>query len=136
MTVDEYWDMISFMGWGTVSVDYNQLAVSLFLHYNIDDIDGLEVFVNDRYKEVRDFILEHRELSTGYLSDDTLWDFAAHVVGLGRKFYYNFLSDTSIMVRMMDEMDYKENFTYIFTKMPAIVENPKYINMKKLIHKV
>ena len=115
---DYYWNIIDVLGWGTKSVDYKELGKMLADKYP-DDIKELQIFVEDRRKELIQIMDKYTNTLPGNksywgVSDDGFLDLTAHIVGLGKQKYLDIILNPCIAKDISSKQEYKENFEYIF----------------------
>ena len=59
-----------------------------------------------------------------WYTDDSLWDFSSHIVGLGEVMYNYVIDHPNCIIEL--QKDYVENFEYGFDKAIYEIENSKY----------
>lgn len=127
------WKMIEEIGWywkSQSNLPNDEVADYLMENYDTNDIVELKNFVVRQRLKLQGFINGYTkaqpiEFSQKLnLSDDGLWDFSSHVVGLGEVMYNYVLDHPEIMLELRN--DYVENFEYGFDKAIYEIENAKY----------
>lgn len=130
----DYWGMINDINWYNLSKYDNsnsandEVARFLVDNYTLDEIVSLQNFVVEKREKLKNFILGYLKASPKEfrnkvnLSDDRLWDFCSHMVGLGEVMYNYVLDHPTIIVEL--QKDFLENFEYGFTA--AVFEKQNY----------
>lgn len=127
------WKLIEEIGWYWKAKEENpndEVAEYLIKNYSTNDIVELKNFVVRNRLKLQGFILGYcksspRELRDKIrLSDDGLWDFSSHIVGLGEVMYNYVIDHPECIVEL--QKDYVENFEYGFDKAIYEIENSKY----------
>jgi hypothetical protein len=111
---DDVWDYINAIGWGTKTTDYKNIGKALMATLPENEwasfSDSVDDLVNKVYT-VADAVPDDNLFG----SDDSWSDATAHIVGLGKESYDEFMSDPVAYVdRKFKENCYwfEENFKY------------------------
>lgn len=127
------WKLIEEIGWYWKAKKENpndEVAKYLMENYSTNDIVELKNFVVRNRLKLQRFISSYCKSSPIefndkiQLSDDDLWDFSSHIVGLG-EVIYNYVIDHPYCIIELQK-DYVENFEYGFDKAIYEIENSKY----------
>ena len=127
------WKLIEEIGWYWKAKEENpndEVAKYLMENYSTNDIVELKNFVVRHRLKLQGFILGYCKSSPKEfrdrirLSDDGLWDFSSHIVGLGEVMYNYVIDHPDCIVEL--QKDYAENFEYGFDKAIYEIENSKY----------
>jgi len=115
---EKMWNIINTIGWGVKTVNYKQIREFLKDNFNDDFIIRMKIFCVQKRKELASALDEYEDkigLSNYYgVGDDGFWDLTAHIVGLGKHWYYDTIKYPEIAKEIADNYMYKENFEYIF----------------------
>ena len=136
-TVEEkYWDYIHQINWYKLTKNQDNISARndmvqklLNLELNIEEMYDFYNWVVIKRENILMFIKGYLkgnpEIERDYhLSDDVLWDLAAHVVGLGEAMYYYVMKDPSIIKLIYN--DIVENFEYPFHAVTDAMQNGTY----------
>ena len=127
------WQLIEEIGWywkAKEETPNDKVAKYLMENYSTNDIVELKNFVVRNRLKLQGFILGYCKSSPKefrdriHLSDDGLWDFSSHIVGLGEVMYNYVIDHPECIVEL--QKDYVENFEYGFDKAIYEIENSKY----------
>lgn len=127
------WKMIEEIGWYWKAKEENpndEVAKYLIENYPTNVIVELKNFVVRKRLKLQGFILGYCKSSPIefkdkiQLSDDSLWDFSSHIVGLGEVMYNYVIDHPNCIIEL--QKDYVENFEYGFDKAIYEIENSKY----------
>lgn len=127
------WKMIEEIGWYWKAKEENpndEVAKYLIENYSTNVIVELKNFVVQKRLKLQGFILSYCKSSSIefkdkiQLSDDSLWDFSSHIVGLGEVMYNYVIDHPNCIIEL--QKDYVENFEYGFDKAIYEIENSKY----------
>ena len=127
------WKLIEEIGWywkAKEETPNDEVAKYLMENYSTNDIVELKNFVVRNRLKLQGFILGYCKSSPKEfrdrirLSDDGLWDFSSHIVGLGEVMYNYVIDHPDCIVEL--QKDYVENFEYGFDKAIYEIENSKY----------
>lgn len=127
------WRLIEEIGWywkAKEETPNDEVAKYLMENYSTNDIVELKNFVVRNRLKLQGFILGYCKSSPKEfrdrirLSDDGLWDFSSHIVGLGEVMYNYVIDHPDCIVEL--QKDYVENFEYGFDKAIYEIENSKY----------
>ena len=144
----EFWDFVDRVKWsetptkvlksniGYPSYNYTKHHEEKYLLNNIshtytwDDMMEFEKIYNNLYK-LLDKTLRDAWLSDPYISvsDDSYTDLLSSIIGYGEEFFKSILDDKTFkkVRKMANDIDYKENFGYIFTiTLPEIIGEEKW----------
>lgn len=114
------WDIIIDLGWGVKSTNYKLIRLSIYDRYSEKEINKLAEFSKFKRKELQNRLKEYEKqigIPSYYnISDDGFWDLSAHIVGLGKEWYYLVMKNPEIAKDISDNHMYVENFEYIFNK--------------------
>lgn len=121
---EKMWDIINTIGWGVKTTNYTQIKNFLKDNYDKKIVIKLQLFCKEKRKKLINILDDYENkigISSYYgVSDDGFWDLTAHIVGLGKHWYYQVIENPEIAKEIADNYMYKENFEYIF--------NMSYIN--------
>ena len=116
LSEDDIWKKIERLNWQNLIKEdnYNE-RLSCFLYYNYrkDDIKTMYDFIKDKYKLLINLYNYNKNVNLK-LSDDGLWDLCAHIVGCGKKAFYDVISNPNKAKEYLTS--YKENFIYGFSQ--------------------
>lgn len=117
MTEDRFWKLVEKIGWKTKSFDTDKLGIDL-LNYvtDVQEIKDMREISGELRNRIDPIVYNYAEKHPKFHfwgGDDSFWDFTAHIVGLGKKYYYEVLKNPKSMAIAGE--DYEENFEYIFT---------------------
>lgn len=127
------WKLIEEIGWywkAKEETPNDEVAKYLMENYSTNNIVELKNFVVRNRLKLQGFILGYCKSSPKEfrdrirLSDDGLWDFSSHIVGLGEVMYNYVIDHPECIVEL--QKDYVENFEYGFDKAIYEIENSKY----------
>lgn len=127
------WKLIEEIGWywkAKEETPNDEVAKYLMENYSTNDIVELKNFVVRHRLKLQGFILGYCKSSPKEfrdrirLSDDGLWDFSSHIVGLGEVMYNYVIDHPDCIIEL--QKDYVENFEYGFDKAIYEIENSKY----------
>lgn len=127
------WKLIEEIGWYWKAKKENhndEVAKYLMENYSTNDIVELKNFVVRNRLKLQRFISSYCKSSPIefndkiQLSDDDLWDFSSHIVGLGEVMYNYVIDHPNCIIEL--QKDYVENFEYGFDKAIYEIENSKY----------
>lgn len=122
--ITDYWKEIESLNWYWISKrdstlnPNDELAEILMDSYDVDEIIEMKNFVVKKRDILKYFLLGYFKSSPSdfknkiKMSDDGLWDFCAHMVGLGEVMYNYVLDHPDSVVEL--QKDYIENFEYGF----------------------
>lgn len=125
-----YWDIIESLEWlkdrnhKRVKKDFRKMELTgsqrenltIFYRNRLKQLDG-RVRIND--------ILKRPEV-TGWLSDDSWWDLRADIIGRGKDFFSSILENHDLLIPLINNNDYKENFGYAFHDFQPMPIYPHY----------
>lgn len=115
------WEVISELGWGTKTTDYEKVQAYLFSTYNRRTVANLRSFVSVKQDElimaVEKWEEKNRELKIG--SDDGFSDVTAHVVGMGQAEFEKVKANPILLEERYHKPynspdGYRESFLYCF----------------------
>lgn len=115
---EKMWEWVFDIGWGVKNNDYKSIKNYLINNFDEKDIYKLRDFCKYKRKVLKS-VLEDYEKSIGAtnyyrVSDDGFWDLTAHIVGLGKHWYYSVIKNPDIAQEIAINYMHKENFEYIF----------------------
>lgn len=128
-----YWKEIESLGWywltkrGFDNNPNDELASILVEKYNLNEIIELHNFVVTHRIKLQSFLQGYYKSSPKEfkkqvkLSDDGLWDFSSHMVGLGEVMFNYVLDHPDSILEL--QKDYTENFEYGFDKAIYQIQN-------------
>lgn len=128
-----YWKEIESLKWywltkkGFSTNPNDELAAILLEKYSLNEIVELHNFVVKNRIKLQYFLIGYfksspRDFKSQFkLSDDGLWDFSSHMVGLG-EVMFNYVLDHPDSVLELQK-DYTENFEYGFDKAIYEIQN-------------
>ena len=85
--------------------NYTKYETILLYNFIVEKRNEIKKVIMDSYDEIKEKV---------YLSDDLLWDLAAHIIGLGESMYELVKNDPKVVISIAPNM--VENFEYGFTK--------------------
>lgn len=117
---ERMWNIILNIGWGVKSTNYNYIRYNLWNTYTEKEINKISEFSRFKRKQLQNILKDYENkigIKSYYnVSDDGFWDLTAHIVGLGKQWYYLVIQNPDIAKDISDNHMYVENFEYIFNK--------------------
>jgi hypothetical protein len=146
ITKDKFWNIVKKVNWEKNSRKYD--LISKIILQNINSTDEIEELANlskyyqkklDQkiYRKINntyELIIDNKYVFWG--SDDSFWDFKAHIVSLGEVIYNScFIDDNNLL----KGKNYIENFDYIFYRSKNFAktkEGQKILHRKHKLKKI
>lgn len=121
----DMWRRIEDLNWYDVSKnakDPNDVICTKLLqtYHKSSEIEELYNFILEKRKKLLNYLNGYLKASPQHfkrsitLSDDRMWDFASHIVGLGEVMFKYVYDNPNVMIVMQENI--KENFEYGFSK--------------------
>ena len=137
ITVEEGWNLIADIGWGTKTTDCKAIAREYFAKLGKNGMKLLEDFVDARWRDL-DTCIKVWETNSGRTlelgSDDSYSDLIYHIVGLGEAKYYKVMHNPVLAEERSKAGNYKESFGYCFQPPdPVRTQKDKRETLKDLL---
>lgn len=133
----DYWGDIEKLNWYENTKHYGYDANTRISEYLMDN------FTIEHIIKLKNFVVEQRQalqnMLRGYfkasptsvrkefiLGDDAFWDFASHIVGMGRTMFMYVYDHPEVVLLM--QKDYQENFEYGFDYAISAINNETKVN--------
>lgn len=133
----EMWRKIEDLNWYDISKNAKdpneEICKTLLKTYpKISDIEMLYNFVLEKRKKLLNYLNGYLKASPQHfkrsiiLSDDGMWDFASHIIGLGEVMFKYVYDNPNVIIVMQEHK--KENFEYGFNKAIHILSTNELIS--------
>lgn len=105
-----FWNIVESCGWGTKTVDYNQIKKDLIKNLTLQESRRFFKVFSEKEQELSIALFKHIK----NLGDDSYSDLISHIIGLGKKTYYQTLYSPDLGKERALKYDFVESFRYCF----------------------
>lgn len=106
---EKFWDFVRRCDW-LKDYDFERIKMKMLRTLTKQEVESYR----DVFGEFRNKLSVKLDNVVSGVSDDSYSDLLAHVVGSGKELYDAVMDDPSIAQKIIDNYDYRENFSYSF----------------------
>jgi hypothetical protein len=111
---DQCWNVVDEINWAN-NQEYDKKSVIFQKCYPLHG-DYMQGFSEHMRKKLTDAAIIYRRKTDEFIptGGDSGWDLTSHIVGLGKRTFYDAVNNPEVMRILFDKGAYAENFEYVF----------------------
>lgn len=125
MSDADFWKIVDWMNWeklSTEKTDKRKFHEKMFDIFGEDICLQVQAIYRRKYKTLEEIMHNYDSANEAHVSDDSLWDLTAHIVGLGKQEYIENIKNPQKTIERGRNRDFVENFGYYLPNKTQIEE--------------
>jgi len=123
--IQEFWDKVAQIGWGTKTTDYGTIKRDLLKAWTPEKAEKM----SDVFGMLSNALYVKCDKVVDGVGDDSFGDLRAHIIGLGREEFNRVMENPKLAQERINKGDYKESFSYClpYASDYALLDPAKYV---------